>query len=239
MQLQPGYRELTPPTELRDLLACLWIRVAPESDDPGVRVLPDACSDLIWKEGEGAFVAGPDTAAWLSLPAPGSLLVGARFLPGLGGPALGLPLSELRDMRVDLADLRPDLDTRLEPDLSARAALERMLETAAALAVAAPADPAVQRGVQILGDPRSRVQPLAGELGLSERQLRRRFHAAVGYGPKTLQRVLRFRRFLAGARPDADLARMAFDAGYADQAHLTRESVRLAGLTPARLARPT
>src|SRR6476646_6160480 len=75
MQLQPGSRELTPPTELRDLLACLWIRVAPESDDPGVRVLPDACSDLIWKEGEGAFVAGPDTAAWLSLPAPGSLLV--------------------------------------------------------------------------------------------------------------------------------------------------------------------
>ncbi len=142
-------------------------------------------------------------------------------------------------MRVDLAELRPDLDARLEPGLSPRVAFERMLGTAAELASAGPADPAVQRGVQILGDPRSRVQTLAGELGLSERQLRRRFHAAVGYGPKTLQRVLRFRRFLAGAQPDADLARMAFDAGYADQAHLTRESVRLAGLTPARLARPS
>jgi AraC-like DNA-binding protein len=237
VDLRPGYRELAPPAALRGSLACIWIRVASEADVAGVRVLPDACSDLIWKAGQGAFVAGPDTSAWTSLPAPGSLLVGARFLPGAGGPALGLPLSELRDMRVDLAELWPDLDARLGPELDPRVALQRMLEGTAELAAAGPADPAVRRAVRILGDPRSRVQTLADELGLSERQLRRRFHAAVGYGPKTLQRVLRFRRFLTGAQAGADLARIAFDAGYADQAHLTRESVRLAGLTPARLAR--
>ncbi len=70
-------------------------------------------------------------------------------------------------------------------------------------------------------------------MGLSERQLRRRFHAAAGYGPKTLQRVLRFRRFLAG--PRGDLARAALEAGYADQPHLTREVARLAGTSPSRL----
>jgi AraC-like DNA-binding protein len=79
------------------------------------------------------------------------------------------------------------------------------------------------------------VETLAGELGLSERQLRRRCHAAAGYGPKTLQRVLRFRRFLAARNPD--LARAALDAGYADQSHLTRECTRLAGATPAALLR--
>ena len=78
-----------------------------------------------------------------------------------------------------------------------------------------------------LEDPRTRVETLAGDLGLSERQLRRRFHAGAGYGPKTLQRVLRFRRFLAGA--DRDLARAALDAGYADQSHLTRECTRSPG----------
>jgi AraC-like DNA-binding protein len=34
-----------------------------------------------------------------------------------------------------------------------------------------------------------------------------------------------------------NLSRIAFEAGYADQAHLTRESVCLAGLPPAALAR--
>ena len=70
-------------------------------------------------------------------------------------------------------------------------------------------------------------------LGISERQLRRRFAEAVGYGPKTLARVLRFQRFLGLAEAGGDLAGLAFAAGYADQAHLTRECVRLSGRTPA------
>jgi len=91
----------------------------------------------------------------------------------------------------------------------------------------------VEAAVARLRDPGARVDALAAEIGLSERQLRRRFHAAVGYGPKTLQRVLRFRRFLAG--PREDLARAALEAGYADQPHLAREVARLAGTTPSRL----
>jgi len=71
------------------------------------------------------------------------------------------------------------------------------------------------------------------------RQLRRRFHDAVGYGPKTLQRVLRFQRFvraLDACGGACDLAASAAEAGYADQAHLTRECVALSGMTPAALA---
>jgi AraC-like DNA-binding protein len=55
-----------------------------------------------------------------------------------------------------------------------------------------------------------------------------------------LQRVLRFRRFVSriDARPEVlDLAALAAETGYADQAHLTRECARLSGLTPAALAR--
>jgi hypothetical protein len=50
--------------------------------------------------------------------------------------------------------------------------------------------------------------------------------------------VLRFRRFVAWAgagAPGGDLAFAAARLGYADQAHLTRECARLAGVTPAAL----
>jgi AraC-like DNA-binding protein len=60
--------------------------------------------------------------------------------------------------------------------------------------------------------------------------------------PKALQRIFRFQRFLALAHSDSrhtspDLGRLARETGYADQAHLSRETVRLAGLPPKRLLR--
>jgi hypothetical protein len=63
----------------------------------------------------------------------------------------------------------------------------------------------------------------------------------VGLSPKVLQRTLRFQGFLAlvqravalGRPPGDDgLAALAAEAGYADQPHLTRECVRLAGVAP-------
>jgi AraC-like DNA-binding protein len=101
-----------------------------------------------------------------------------------------------------------------------------------------PTDVLAAQAARLLRRAPVQAQDVAGRLDVSERQLRRRCQASVGYGPATLRRVLRFRRFVswadAGAR-GADLAETAFALGYADQAHLTRECVRLAGLTPAAL----
>jgi AraC-like DNA-binding protein len=216
------YREFAAPP-----LACLWVRV---TDGDRTPVLPDACSDLIWHAGRGAFVAGPDTGPAPVGSAAGSVFVGARFRPGAGGAALGLPLSELRDQRVGLEALDRALAHRLPGDLEPDEALRRIAEIAR---TAPPPDAAIAEAARRLAHPQTRVETLADDLGLSERQLRRRCHAGAGYGPKTLQRVLRFRRFLATA--DRDLARAALDAGYADQSHLTRECTRLAGQPPAAL----
>jgi AraC-like DNA-binding protein len=85
---------------------------------------------------------------------------------------------------------------------------------------------------------------LAGHLALSASQLRRRCLQAVGMTPKVLQRTLRFQGFLAlaqagatatGRRGADGVAGLAVDAGYADQAHLSRECLRLTGVTPRRL----
>jgi AraC-like DNA-binding protein len=202
--------------------------------------MPDGCTDLIWQYGKGAFVAGPDTGpAPADLP-PGTVLVGARFRPGAGGPALGWPLADLRDQRIDLAELMPGLADRLPADSTPDEALTTVTALAAGLVAAAPPDKLVMMATRLLASGQTSVTDLGPALAVSERQLRRRFDLAVGYGPKTMQRILRFRRVLRqlAAEPGAaDLASLAVRAGYADQAHLTRETTRLAGLPPAALAR--
>jgi AraC-like DNA-binding protein len=224
------YREFAPPAHLRDSIACLWTR---RGDGGTVRILPDACSDIVWRSGLPTVVAGPDTGPSFSVTRPGSLIVGVRFLPGAGGPALGLPLDQLRDQRVELSELGLDREQFLGEDLELAEALGGVGALAAQLVAAGPPDRAVQAATVRLLDPRQRVDRLAAEIGLSERQLRRRFRASVGYGPKTLQRILRLRRFLRSDRQS--LGRAALDAGYADQAHLARDCRRLTGLAPSGL----
>jgi AraC-like DNA-binding protein len=243
--LPPGYLEWPAPAGLRHAIACLWAQVIPEAgrDRDGL-VLPDACSDLIWEQGRGAYVAGPDTGPVRTVMKAGTVIFGVRFRPSAGGPALGLPLSELRDQRVGLEDLRRRDARRLPGTLDPDAAAIRMVELAGVLVMEGDPDPAANRAVVLLADPRARAEDVAAEVGLSMRQLRRRCHAVVGYGPKTVQRVLRFRQFVSRIDADPprgqdghDLADLAAQAGYADQAHLTRECRDLAGLTPAALAR--
>ena len=84
-------------------------------------------------------------------------------------------------------------------------------------------------------DESSVLAAMRAQLDMPECSLRRLCHAQFGYGPKTLERVLRFQRLLALARSDrqAGLAALAADAGYADQAHLSREVRALCGITPS------
>jgi len=238
--LPSGYTEWGAPAALRDAVACLWAQVNDSSAERAGLVLPDGCTDLIWEQGRGTYVAGPDTGPVATTMAAGAVILGVRFRPSAGGPALGIPLSELRDLRADLTDLRPAQARQLTASLDPQVAADQMLDITAALVADGAPDPAVTWAVRLLRDPATRAEDVAAEVGLSLRQLRRRCQAVVGYGPKTLQRVLRFRRFVSrvDARPEVlDLAAIAAEAGYADQAHLTRECGRLSGMTPAALAR--
>ena len=265
MAAAPDYREWRPAPELAGLLACTWAgRLADDGTPFTDRVLPDACIDLIW-DGRRLFVAGPDTGPVPIAPEPGGVFAGLRFRPGLAPSVLGVPAAALLDQRIDAAEVWNDLDMaavvdRLHGAASLREAAT-VLEQAAIdrLPAATPPDRLVvgtvtalqaqpaaggTRGLH-LPPPRHTVAELAERLGVSERQLHRRCTTAIGYGPKVLDRVLRFRRFLhlAGSppgagRPPGGLAGLAAAAGYADQSHLTRECGRLAGTTPARLVVP-
>ncbi|OBH15267.1 AraC family transcriptional regulator [Mycolicibacter terrae] len=85
---------------------------------------------------------------------------------------------------------------------------------------------------------RASVTAIAQRVGLSQRHLTTLFNREVGRTPKTVALLMRF-EYATARMADAarrrrrvDLAGIAGDAGYADQAHLTREFVRFAGVPP-------
>ncbi|WP_215449895.1 helix-turn-helix domain-containing protein [Streptomyces sp. ATCC 21386] len=208
--------------------AVVW---ADNPSRPGAgRVLPDGCMDLLWNEGR-LVVAGPDTRAYVTEGGSGRW-AGLRFFPGQAPGFLGVPAHELRDRRVDLAELwSPAVVRRLTARVNAAddpaSGLEEVaLERAAELG---RPDPVLRQLVGALGEGRP-VAATADELGLGARQLHRKSLAAFGYGPKTLSRVLRLQRALALARDGVPFAETAARTGYADQAHLARDVRELTGL---------
>jgi len=225
-----AYRELPPPPDLAPLVRCLWVRRA---DAGPALVLPDGCVDIVVRDGR-ATVAGPDTGPVpVTLP-PGALVLGARFRPGAAAAALGVPADAVRDARVALEDLW-GARGRAFGELAAGGPAALVAALRAVLGEAR-ADPLVLAAVRSLSlDPATPVPRLALAVDLAERQLRRRFAAAVGYGPKTFARVMRFRRALELLDVGDPPAAAAAGAGYADQAHLTREAQALAGRTPGAL----
>jgi AraC-like DNA-binding protein len=234
------YRELPPVSELRDDLACVWFRTV-EPGEPGHEqlVLPDACVDIVWTAGRPPVVAGPDTGPVRAVLRPGSVIAGARFRPGRAPALMGRAASDLRNARPALADLWGSRAARrLEESDAAGSAPAMLAALQAALAQRRPDAAPVERWTDAVVRWAAHPAPvaldrLAEHVGLGQRHLRRRVEERFGYGPATLRRVLRLQRQLAAAaRHPWSLAELAAAAGYADQAHMTRECRRLAGLTP-------
>ncbi|MFF1376295.1 DUF6597 domain-containing transcriptional factor [Streptomyces sp. NPDC058308] len=223
-----GYRER--PSRLTG--AVVWTRTLADSPGGSRPVLPDGCMDLLWTEGR-LFVAGPDTRAHVPDTADaGGRWVGIRFYPGTAPAFLGVPAHELRDRRVELADLwSASLVRRLLARVDGADDPVAALE-AVALDRAADAEPPDPLLVQVVGDLSAgrTVARTAAAAGVNARLLHRRSLHAFGYGPKTLARVLRLQRALALAREGLPYADTAAVAGFADQAHLARDVKEFTGM---------
>jgi AraC-like DNA-binding protein len=210
------------------------MRRGTERASPPLRVVPDGSADIIWRHdgrSVATLVAGPDTEAQLAPLAAGSRMIGIRFAPGAADAVLGISLDELCNLRVPLGELWGPAAEDLSERVALSAQPELALATAVRRRITAPPDPtasAIARRLEFATGP-GVVSRLAVDLGVSERQLHRRCRTAFGYGPKMLQRVLRFQRALRLARAGGRLADVAAIVGYADQAHMARDTRRLAG----------
>jgi AraC-like DNA-binding protein len=236
------YVELAPPPVLARFVECLWVhRIEGPAPPEGRRLLPDGRVNMVWIADLGVRVAGPAQRFMTPPPVARMLAFGVRFHPGAAPYLLRTNASDLVDTHVLLDELHPGLAKRIDDRLSeapdVAAALAALAdELARHLDGVEEPDPTVRRAVGVLGDNGTTVADAAARSHVSERELQRRFVRDIGYAPKTLQRVLRFQRFMGQLNlPRVDLAGAAAIAGYADQSHLSREARKLTGLSPRQL----
>jgi AraC-like DNA-binding protein len=179
------------------------------------RVFPDGCRDVIWICLPGQVPKWKLSSLDLSLRvvqgAAGAELRGFRLAPG----------TEV-DLAALFAGLHPDQPDRAEAAIAG--AVHLPADTMAMLQ-AFREDPALSGAAQ------------ARRLGISQRSLQRLSLAHTGQPPLFWLRLIRLRQALAAARDGTPLAEAAADAGYADQAHFTREARRFHGAPPGRLLR--
>lgn len=235
------YAEVDPAASLRAHFKCLWYHRMPDDANIPIAVVPDGCVDILWTDGK-LKVAGPDRTAVIETIAPGSTIVGLRFQPTAAVNWLRSPMWELVNRRVALEDFWGGEARRLadwigEAGTPGQIARRLQLGMGRIAARIDPPDPQM-KAVFAFCDPvnpaNHSVTSMSERLGVSVRTLRRRCHHVFGYGPKTLERILRFQRFLtlASRGKEIGMASFAMEAGYSDQAHLSREVRCFSGLSP-------
>lgn len=243
-----SYVERPPLPGLAGVVRTVWIQrtgAAPYVQ----RHLPTGGIEIHFPIGGRPQLVGPLTGPVVEVIPAHTTIVGVRFHPGTA-PPLPAMLDDLVDQRLGLADLWRTSADRLVETMALAGTPERALAFLQAhllqeFRTRVRVDPLMGEAVRALMPWQPvNIDTLATHLALSPSQLRRRCLHAVGMSPKVLQRTLRFQGFLAlaqagaaatGRRGADGMAGLAIDVGYADQAHLSRECLRLTGLTPRQL----
>lgn len=196
----------------------------------GRLVIPDVCCDLVWARGRLALTGPAATASYSRNVGHDVQLL--RIDPLVALAWLRTPLIMFTSETVLLADIAPRLARELEP-IQAAGRLAALVRPAGSVQEAGvdPRLEAAVRGVKS-GLPVARVATM---VSLSERQLERLFVRNLGLAPKIFARIIRLRRALGRAAAGGSLAQAAAAAGYADQAHFSRDVAAFTGTNPRAL----
>lgn len=215
--------------------------------DPSARYrrLPDGETELMVSYGSAgsrAQLIGTRTRALDKATELGASAILVRFRLGAAHAFFGRPMSELTDLILPVGELWKEHEMQplqaAESELQLVAAVTEVLQSR----LTGPYEPAptrsVRRALAHIAQARvlPRVPELATQIGVSERQLRRRFDQVLGMSPKHYLRVVRFQRALRMARSTRhkpNWAALAEACGYFDQAHLIADFREMAGVTPS------
>lgn len=201
--------------------------------------------DAAGRQQRGSVVAGPGVGSGGAVWARGENVacVQVRLSPVIARAVLGVSPADLDGAVVALDDLWGPEAAQVRERLGDAASWQERFALADALLArrhdaGPPVDPEVSWAWDRIVDGRGlvRVDALAAEVGWSRKRLWSRFCSQLGLPPKRAVKLVRFdhaaHRLVAGE----EAARVAADAGYADQSHLHRDVMAFTGVTPATVA---
>ena len=251
--------EAEPDPLMRPYIHSFWTVARDLSETGGFTVTPDRFLELVffvdppWVEESGRRRPLPVCTLIsllrepLHLTADGVVRCAAvrmhAWAAGILFPQADTSAQPWFDMAGAFADHVPAVCDALRREASSEivAHLARVMRQVLAGARPAPATLATARTFVISpGEAGCRkTEAVAAGQGRSRRQVERQVRALTQRSPKQLTSLTRFQfvRDTLWAKPDVVLAMLAFDAGYADQAHLTRHFRRYSGQSPGEFIR--
>jgi len=251
-------RECKPMPGLEEFVESVWLLEGPSHGHEWHRIFPDGSIDVVFGFGDRvlrqvdnghavqprANVIGHwSQPLWLK-PTGVWRTAGVRLRPEGAFAVLNVNLAELSNACVPLEAVlgrsgREIVDQLLDMQNPAEALKLFQEVLLKRVATTRRPHPGTVRAVREILDHRGlvSVHHLAKTVGWSERTLERRFAQEVGTSPKLLSQTARFHCLLACVSPERKekWASLAWDCGFADQAHLAREVHRFAGSTPRKL----
>lgn len=174
---------------------------------------------------------------------------GVMLQPATGHLLTGVSMRGFVDRNVELTEVLPDADALVTQIREAMApdpgAAERQHAAVAAVEARLAALAPIGEEAELVNDLVAyaegkpdllRVADLAAAFELTERTLQRLTARWLGLSPKWLLQRRRVQEAAERLRTPADLATVAAELGYTDQAHFTRDWRRVTGMTPKEFA---
>jgi AraC-like DNA-binding protein len=243
----PPIHRFAPSPELADVVRRYWMPVwsLPDGRASVQRVLQyPVC--LIVVSTEYALLVGPSTGLSTQELTGSGWALGTMLQPAAGVALVGGPVEQLTDRAIPLPD--EALTGRVREaigddphDLDRQQAAVAAVEASLAALLPVDAEGRLVNAIveYVEGDQQvQRVGQVCEKFAITERTLQRLTARRIGLSPKWLiqrRRLHEAAERLAGdERPD--LARVAADLGYADQAHFGRDWRAVTGVTPGEFA---
>jgi AraC-like DNA-binding protein len=205
------------------------------------RTLPYPCVHVVFDSARSGIWGVPTGAFDYELKGAGKVC-GLRFRPGAFRAVLGRPLNSIADRVLALSEVFPWDGAAATREVLGCADDAAMIAAATRLLAPqlADPDPQVERIAAILRTVETtpgltHVEQLAEQCGIGVRSLQQLFGDYVGVSPKWVIRRFRIHeaadRLANGVEPD--LAALAQELGYFDQAHFSADFRKLVGESPA------